>query len=119
MTGASPRSVEGLSESVAATRLRAEGANELPRTGGRGLARIAFDVVREPMFGLLGASGLVYLLLGDLGEALMLLAFATFSMTIAVVQESRSERVIEALRDLTSPRALESFPIILARSLSL
>ena len=106
MPNAHPTSHPGLTEAIAAARLRAEGPNELPRGGRRGLASIVLGVVREPMFGLLAASGFVYLLLGDLGEALMLLAFATFSMTIAVVQETRSEKVIEALRDLTSPRAL-------------
>ena len=58
------------------------------------------------MFGLLLGSGLIYLLLGDRIEALILLVFASLSVGIAVVQETRSERVLEALRDLTSPRAL-------------
>jgi Ca2+-transporting ATPase len=48
----------------------------------------------------------LYLLLGSPEEALILLAFALFSIVITVVQESRTERVLEALRDLTSPRAL-------------
>src|SRR6185503_324228 len=46
------------------------------------------------------------LALGDLTEAVVLLAFATLSVVITVVQETRTERVLEALRDLTSPRAL-------------
>jgi P-type Ca2+ transporter type 2C len=99
-------SMLGLSESDAATRLKSEGANELPRAGRRTLLRIAGEVIREPMFTLLLGAGAVYLLLGDLSEAVMLLAFATLSVAITVVQEIRSERVLEALRDLTSPRAL-------------
>ncbi|HUD52366.1 cation-translocating P-type ATPase [Parvibaculum sp.] len=97
---------QGLSESEAAARLKAEGPNLLPQPDKRTVLRIAVDVVREPMFGLLLAAGLIYLLLGDHEEALILLAFATLSISIAVVQETRSERVIDALRDLTSPRAL-------------
>ena len=58
------------------------------------------------MLALLLGGGVVYLLLGDLEEALILLAFATMSIVITVVQETRTERVLEALRDLTSPRAL-------------
>ncbi len=102
--GSSP--VLGLSEADAAARLKTEGANELPRTGRRTLPLIVVDVIREPMFALLLGAGMIYLLLGDLGEALMLLAFATISVAITIVQETRSERVLEALRDLTSPRAL-------------
>ncbi|MCD6734421.1 MAG: cation-translocating P-type ATPase [Burkholderiaceae bacterium] len=96
----------GLTPAQAAERLRIDGPNELPRPGVRSLGRIVVDVVREPMFGLLLAAGAVYLLLGDLAEALLLVAFASISVAIAVVQENRSERVLEALRDLTSPRAL-------------
>ena len=58
------------------------------------------------MLALLLGGGAIYLALGDLKEALILLAFATMSVLITVVQETRTERVLEALRDLTSPRAL-------------
>ena len=44
--------------------------------------------------------------LGDLGEAAMLLAFVFITVGINLVQSSRTERVLEALRDLSSPRAL-------------
>jgi Ca2+-transporting ATPase len=96
----------GLSEEEAAARFRSEGANELPRAGHRSILRIAIEVFREPMFALLAGAGVVYLLLADLAEALMLVTFATISVVITIVQETRSERVLEALRDLTSPRAL-------------
>ncbi len=97
---------QGLSEEEAAARLRAEGANLLPAAERRSALRIVVEVMREPMFALLIGAGLIYLVLGDHEEALILLAFATFSVSIAVVQETRSERVLDALRDLTSPRAL-------------
>ena len=58
------------------------------------------------MLALLLGGGVIYLALGDLNDALILLAFATMSILITVVQETRTERVLEALRDLTSPRAL-------------
>ncbi|TIQ35048.1 MAG: cation-translocating P-type ATPase [Mesorhizobium sp.] len=96
----------GLSEVEARSRLLAEGPNELPRSGRRTPLRIAIEVVREPMLALLLGGGAVYLLLGDLREALILLCFATLSIAITIVQEARTERVLEALRDLTSPRAL-------------
>lgn len=96
----------GLSQADAQARLRAEGFNELPAGDGRGILRIVADVLREPMFSLLLAAGAIYLVLGDLGEAIVLLAFATLSVLITVVQETRSERVLAALRDQASPRAL-------------
>jgi Ca2+-transporting ATPase len=96
----------GLSEGEAQARLKREGYNELPRTGRRTPLRIVIEVMREPMLALLAGGGAIYLALGDLQEALILLAFAMVSIVITVVQEARTERVLEALRDLTSPRAL-------------
>jgi len=103
---AQPQSRRGLSAREAAERLRAEGPNALPELERRTALRIVADVVREPMFALLLGAGVLYLLLGSRGEALVLFAFACFSVAIAIIQEGRSERVLEALRDLTSPRAL-------------
>ena len=60
----------------------------------------------KPMFALLLGGGFIYLLLGDLKEALILLGVPIMSVAITVIQETRTERVLEALRDLTSPRAL-------------
>jgi Ca2+-transporting ATPase len=96
----------GLSAAEARARLAAEGYNELPRAGHRSLPRIALEVIREPMLALLLAGGVAYMLLGSLSEALVLLGFATFSIVVTTVQESRTERVLEALRDLSAPRAL-------------
>ncbi|HEY1891185.1 MAG TPA: cation-translocating P-type ATPase [Steroidobacteraceae bacterium] len=96
----------GLGVQEAAARLRTEGPNALPELERRTALRIIMEVVREPMFALLLGAGVLYLFLGSRGEALVLFAFACFSVAIAIIQEGRSERVLEALRDLTSPRAL-------------
>ena len=97
--------VQGLTETEAKARLRAEGYNELPRADSRTPWRIVLEVLREPMLALLLLGGVVYMVLGDLKEAIILLSFAMLSIVITVVQETRTERVLEALRDLTSPRA--------------
>jgi len=99
-------SIRGLSETEAQARSKTEGYNEIPRPDRRTPLRIIIEVMREPMLALLLGGGVIYLLLGDLKEALILLAFAMMSVSITVVQETRTERVLEALRDLSSPRAL-------------
>ena len=101
-----PSRVAGLSAAEASARLTREGYNELPRSARRTPFRIVLEVLREPMLALLIGGGVVYLALGDVKEATILLVFACLSVLITVVQESRTERVLEALRDLTSPRAL-------------
>lgn len=96
----------GLSEAEARQRLLLEGHNELARQRRRSVFDVVFGVLREPMLLLLLIGGGIYLALGDLGEALMLLAFAGFSVVVTAVQESRSERALAALREIASPRAL-------------
>ncbi|SEP74596.1 Ca2+-transporting ATPase [Solimonas aquatica] len=95
----------GLDATEAAQRLRRYGYNELPSPDRRSLWRILRELFRQPMFLLLLGGGTVYLLLGDRVEAALLLAFAGLSVSIGVVQELRSEKVLEALRKLASPRA--------------
>jgi Ca2+-transporting ATPase len=97
---------KGLSEAEAAKLLNEVGYNELPSAKPRSVFAIAFEVIKEPMFLLLVAGGLVYLLLGDLQEALMLMGFVLVIMGITFYQERKTERALEALRDLSSPRAL-------------
>jgi P-type Ca2+ transporter type 2C len=96
----------GLTTAEASARLARDGYNELPTAKPRHPFAIAADVAREPMFLLLTACGVIYLLLGDKGEAAMLLAFVFVIIAITFVQERKSERALEELRDLSSPRAL-------------
>ena len=98
--------VRGLTLDDAAARLQSEGYNELPSAKPRSIWAIAWNVVREPMFLLLLGAGAMYLLLGDLEEALLLLAFVFVVIGITLYQERKTERALEALRDLSSPRAL-------------
>ncbi len=96
----------GLTEHEAAHRLKMEGPNELPSSRGRNPLRIILDVVREPMFLLLLVGSVLYLVLGEPRDALVLLAFVLVIMGITFYQEQKTERALEALRDLSSPRAL-------------
>ena len=98
--------LSGLSTAEAAVRLARDGPNELPSQRSRGLLAVVREVVREPMFQLLVAGGLLYLTMGRLGDALLLLSFVFVVIAITVVQERRTERALDALRDLSSPRAL-------------
>jgi P-type Ca2+ transporter type 2C len=99
-------SLKGLSDEEAARRLGYEGPNDLPSAKRRGMFHIALEVIREPMFMLLIACGSLYLLLGDVKEALLLLGFVFVVAGITFFQERKTERALEALRDLSSPRAL-------------
>ena len=97
---------EGLTSEAAAAVLLRDGPNELPGEGRRSPARLIVDALREPMLQLLLAAGVIYLVLGNQTEALILLGFALLNVGMVVFQESRTERALAALKDLTSPHAL-------------
>lgn len=95
----------GLSVAEAAARLLRDGPNELPSAKPRSIMQIAIEVLREPMFLLLLAGGAIYLLLGDLQEALLLLGFVFVIIGITLYQERKTENALQALKNLSSPRA--------------
>ncbi len=96
----------GLSSSEAAARQAADGWNELGASQRRSLWRLTLDVLREPMFLLLFGAGSIYLLMGDVHDALILLGFVCIIIVVTILQERRTEKALDALRDLSSPRAL-------------
>ena len=98
--------ITGLSESEASYLSQRNGYNELPSSKRRNIWKIASEVVQDPIFLLLVACGAIYLVLGDVQEAFILLGFVFFIMGISLYQESKTEKALEALRDLSSPRAL-------------
>ena len=102
----SEQHLAGLSDDEVASRIARYGFNELPFSKPRSLIRITLEVVREPMLLLLLACGSTYLLLGDVQEAIILLIFVAVVIAITLYQERKTERALEALRDLSSPRAL-------------
>ncbi len=96
----------GLTAKEVKQRLLEEGNNELPSSRTHGIVSTVVEVVREPMFLLLVACGTIYLFLGSVEEALMLLSFVFVVMGISVYQQRKTDRALEVLRDLSSPRAL-------------
>jgi Ca2+-transporting ATPase len=98
--------LQGLNDQEVVERLAEDGYNELPTANKRTIFHILWEVIREPMFLMLIACGLLYLILGDAEEALMLLGFVVVVIGITLYQEQKTEKALDALRDLSSPRAL-------------
>ena len=96
----------GLSATEAARRLAEDGPNALPGGQRRTWLTIVWETAREPMFLLLLAAGTLYLVFGELQEGLILFGFVLVTLGLTLYQEGKTERAIDALRDLTSPRAL-------------
>ena len=97
-------SLIGLSLSEAKSKLLQEGANELPSNKRFKFIFILLDVIKEPMFVLLIAAGLIYSVLGSFDEAIMLLGFVFIVIFITLFQETRTEKALDALKELSSPK---------------
>jgi len=96
----------GLSSAEAARRLARDGPNALPSGGRRGWYAIAWQAAREPMFVLLFGAGLLYLLLGEPREGILMFALVVATLGMTLYEEGKAERALAALRDLSTPRAL-------------
>ena len=80
----------GLTDAEAARRLVEQGPNELAHVERRTHWQLVRETLAEPMFQLLLGAGVIYLILGDLGEAAMLMAFVV--LTLGSVWCRRPER---------------------------
>ncbi|MFY8021769.1 MAG: HAD-IC family P-type ATPase [Bacteroidia bacterium] len=63
------------------------------------------DVVLEPMFIILLLSSLLYFVLGKYQEGIIMLVAIIIVSGISIFQESKSRSAVEALKNLTGPRA--------------
>lgn len=98
--------IQGLSDEEASRKLKKEGFNELPSQKRQNILTLLLGMLTEPMLLLLLISGLIYLVVGEEKDAFMLLFFVFVIIGITFYQERKSERALEALRNLSSPRAL-------------
>ena len=94
----------GLSEAQARARLARDGPNRLP-TQRRTWTAAVGTVLSQPMVLLLLACALLYALLGSVADSLLLASSIVVVGTISVYQELRTQRLLDALRGLASPRS--------------
>ncbi|HEX9153402.1 MAG TPA: cation-translocating P-type ATPase [Candidatus Saccharimonadales bacterium] len=97
--------IKGLSAREAADRQRKFGYNELPVKERKNIFKIVWNLATEPMIFLLLATVTIYFFLGDRREAFMLLSSVFVIIGIELYQEAKTEKSLEALRNLSSPIA--------------
>ena len=97
---------KGLTSSEVIDKLRVFGYNEVPSSKPKNVRQIAMEVMKEPMFLLLICCGGLYMFLGDYREGVILLCSILIVIFITFYQYQKTERALDALRQLSSPRAL-------------
>ena len=106
MTEQELKTLKGLSSAEVLSRLKKFGTNELPSGKKRNIFQILFSAIKEPMFLILLSCSSIYFLLGDIQEAIVLAFSVLVILNITIYQENKTENSLQALKDLSSPRAL-------------
>lgn len=97
------RQLEGLSTNEVIKRQKKFGFNEIPDQDKQNIFKLIFRLLTEPMIFLLLSTVIIYFILGDHNEALLLLASFVGIISIEFYQESKTEKSLKALKDLSSP----------------
>ena len=97
---------KGLSAVSAKERLFINGPNELPSAKPKSVLDIFAHVVKEPVFIMIIASGLLYLILGNTLEGIVLFSSTTIIILINFYQNRKTENALYALRKLSAPNAI-------------
>ncbi|MES2585647.1 MAG: cation-translocating P-type ATPase [Pseudomonadota bacterium] len=98
--------MQGLTKSQV-IQLQAEyGLNEISVADRKTVLKLLLRILAEPTFALLLLAGLIYLVIGKIDDALILIGFIFISVGITLFQERKSEKAIDALKELSSPRAI-------------
>jgi len=94
-------SFTGLTADQAAQQRQIFGENKLEATRRYPILDSIRNIVTEPMFLLLAVACVLYFLLGDFTEAIMMVVSILFVTGIELYQGNKSERALEALRQFT------------------
>lgn len=97
----------GLSKIEAKELLKEFGYNRLEAIKTKTIFDISLDVLKEPMFILLIATALIYFFISkEIVEGLIMILSVVFMMAIEIVQEYKTDKSLEKLRELSEPKAL-------------
>jgi len=98
--------ITGLSQINANRLLKSDGFNEIPSQKPQSIFHLIIKVISEPMILLLLMTGTIYLFLGEPRDSLVLFISIFVVIGITLYQERKTEKALQALKDLSSPRAL-------------
>lgn len=96
----------GLTSEEAERRLEEYGPNTLKGKKPKSLFRRFFEQFNDFLIYILIAAAVVSVLLGEISDAIIILVVVLINAIVGVIQESKAEKAIEALKKLSSPRAL-------------
>jgi len=97
---------QGLTDSEVTARIKEFGYNELPTQKRKNIFVLFAKLLKEPMLFLLLLTGVIYLLLGEPQDSIVLFSTIVVIIGMTLYQENRTESALHALKELSSPKAL-------------
>ena len=94
----------GLTENEVLEQRKKHGSNVFVVTKKENIFTKIFKVVKEPMFLLLIAASLIYFFLGEPNDGIIMLISVTLIISIEIYQEFKTDKTLEALKQLSSPK---------------
>ncbi len=95
----------GLSEEeIVASRLK-NGSNRIETKTENHTWILIKEIVGEPLFVILVCAAVIYFVLGEYKEGIIMLVALSFVSGISLYQENKSRRAVDALKKLSNPRA--------------
>ncbi|MDF0720656.1 cation-translocating P-type ATPase [Kaistella sp. PBT33-4] len=98
-----PKNLTGLTAEQVAMSRESHGYNSMTAAPKNTWFTILTDILKEPMLILLMLIAVIYLVVGNYGEALFMLAAIVLVSGISFYQDNRSKKALEALQRLNEP----------------
>ena len=93
----------GLSSAEAKKLQEQYGKNELTPQKKESFIHKVFHIICEPMFLLLIVAAIIYFILGEPRDGAIMLIFVIGIISIDVIQEWKTDKTLNALKDLSAP----------------
>ncbi len=94
----------GLTHREAEIRLEKYGRNEIASEKKKSIWAEIIGVIKEPMFLLLLSAAVIYFILGEPKDGAVMLVFVIAVISIEFVQEWKTDKTLDALKELSAPR---------------
>lgn len=96
----------GLSSTEALRRLEKYGKNKLETKKKKTLFKQFLSQLKDVMIYILIIAAIISAFLGEISDALIILLVIIINAVIGVIQESKAEKALDALKELSTPKAL-------------
>ena len=96
---------KGLSSAEAQKRLEKYGPNQFEEGEKSSLLKMLWDQINDPLIWILLVAATISAVVGEWIDSLIILAIVVINAIIGVVQESKAEKALEALKEMSTPHA--------------